>query len=220
MPTPAHRSPSDEIPSLKLDLFLLATSSLNFVYGFIFAFIPGDLLLNLGGMIMGGCFATWTWKVALPNKRRLRADWRKARWENWLNHRALPVEADPESWDEIERAMGALMEADVEPTYERAKDWLRHDRQPKCLNCTRKNHYTDGNPLCGICRAAEREERRESNPFMRSLKDPLPSLTYEPTPLTPEAARIKAAMEAGYITRHEGLAMLGDIEMYDHWRMP
>lgn len=49
---------------------------------------------------------------------------RHALFLHWLN-KPIPELGPPTPWKDIERAMEALIEAGVEPTYERASDWLR-----------------------------------------------------------------------------------------------
>jgi hypothetical protein len=70
-------------------------------------------------------------------------------------------------WQEIERAMGELVSTGVDPTYERAKDWLRDEKRRNA--CKHNNielfdvdQQSDGVTICLDCGAAR---RRPEHPY-------------------------------------------------------
>lgn len=89
--------------------------------------IDGSVIAGTLGIFLCVLITTFLVKIALPIQLRRRAQYRKEKYEAWLR-RPVPELQEQEPWSEIERATEALLSEGVDPTYERACDWLRKDR--------------------------------------------------------------------------------------------
>jgi hypothetical protein len=78
-------------------------------------------------VIVSASYVVISTRFMLPKIYRDRAICRADNWRDWLNS-PVPALAPQTPWSEIERAVTALVEKGVDPTYERAEDWLRAER--------------------------------------------------------------------------------------------
>lgn len=93
--------------------------------------IPGGAeSVNIAFMAINGSIATWYWFWLIPARKAKREDWRKLSYERWLEKRIPELEPSTD-WQEIERAVAALLEQGKEPTVERAETWLRREHEEK-----------------------------------------------------------------------------------------
>lgn len=128
MPTPQTQR-SSEIPSLSGPIFGI----------FLFGALALMQIINIvtGHEVLGSMLFCWislifdagmSYGFTGSYKRTIekREEWRELRWAEWLQ-KPLPELQPTTDWPEVERAVGALLAADIEPTLERARDWLRKE---------------------------------------------------------------------------------------------
>ena len=110
-----------------------------------------DALYTFVGVLMI-CGAWLGWSVWKYKKiLRIRAEVRHER-EQELLSRKWPDTPPPIDWPEIERAMEAMVAAGVEPTYERAQDWIRSPQRRRTIELMveRELQYEEAHvPYCG-----------------------------------------------------------------------
>jgi hypothetical protein len=114
------------IPPLKWLYVGLGTNFFVSVVNSALIFEPGALATNTCLATFFGALTILHAKVFIPHRIAERNAWRKAMFEKWLE-KPVPELQPYTDWAEIERAIGNLLEEDVEPTIERARDWLLSD---------------------------------------------------------------------------------------------
>jgi hypothetical protein len=126
------RKQSDGPPSLLWAHALIVATSVLMVFNL----VMGAMTIDLAAFALAALNA-YGLSLGLSLRRtgiERRQAWRKERMEAWLESKLISP-GDPVDWFEIERAMGELLKNNVEPTYERAKDYLVRER--------RKAEYSD-----------------------------------------------------------------------------
>lgn len=158
----------NQLPSLRPIFGLAALNASGTVVNTIGAIVPGGPIPDYVSMLMAcicGTCLYWQ-KSAYKNLIKRRNEIRKQNYKRWLNAPLAPAPAEF-SWDDMERAIEALVAADVEPTIERANSWLKHEEErAKYIENYRASMGRD-DPL----REEKRSQRLASqNPFLRRMR--------------------------------------------------
>jgi hypothetical protein len=128
MPTPTEIRDQDAIPTLKKPFVIIIFNSLG-VLGNSYNAVAGELLpfyVDLG-LVGASGWGVWAGTKLYEKAIEQRKQWRKQKYEAWLAA-PVPVVEQETNWAEIERAMGELLKKEIEPTYERAKDFLASEK--------------------------------------------------------------------------------------------
>jgi hypothetical protein len=158
---------SDDPPSLSGPIFCIVLFSwlaLMQVYGLMtwhgfLGFSPGWRVLWL----LFDVLMVWGFVGSYKRTIRRRSDMREEKYRNFILGPALPELEQATDWAEIERAFEGLLSTGVDPTYERAKDFLR----------TEHPYGTEPEGLIDQCRVEMEQECREKGSVMPPLVERL-----------------------------------------------
>jgi hypothetical protein len=179
---------SDDPPSLSGPIFCIVLFSwlaLMQVYGLMtwhgfLGFSPGWRVLWL----LFDALMVWGFVGSYKRTIRRRSDMREEKYRNFILGPALPELEPATDWAEIERGVSELLSTGVDPTYERAKDFLRLEAEHeqfdqryqanpyarshpkhliKCPECAGWHYVLEDGKCPGKFRAREREQ--EHHPY-------------------------------------------------------